>query len=154
MLTNIDGMFLAKPISSICSLYLRWAHLLSSCSGASRLLSIVIINYRSCDAAMWKPQVAIRAWSPSFMKLLLQRQLEFHHSIWSAQEVSSVCAHIHSQPPTSALSVPSLEQFSMPGFPALPCLFPSNLSICKFHCKFHKINGIGKVAITVIVYCR
>jgi len=44
------------------------------------------------------------------MKLLLQRQLEFHHSIWSAQEVGSVCAHIHSQPPTSALSVPSLEQ--------------------------------------------
>jgi len=44
------------------------------------------------------------------MKLLLQRQLEFYHSIWSAQEEGSVCAHIHSQPPTSALSVPSLEQ--------------------------------------------
>jgi len=29
------------------------------------------------------PQAAIRAW-PSFKKLLLQRQLEFHHSIWSA----------------------------------------------------------------------
>jgi len=42
----------------------------------------------------------------------------------------------------------------MPGFPALPCLSPSNLSICKFHCKFHNINGNGKVAIAVIVYCR
>jgi len=36
------------------------------------------------------------------------KMLEFHQSIWSVQEVGSVCAHIHSQ--SRALSVPSLEQ--------------------------------------------
>ena len=53
------------------------------------------------------PQVAIRAWPPSFKKLLLQSQLEFHHSIWSCVCVclrDCVCACIHTSP-TSCLMV-------------------------------------------------
>ena len=152
-----------SPPFSVCA-YAKHVNC-PSCSGASRLLSIVIINNQSCDATMWKPQVAIRAWAPLLKKLLLRRQLEFYHSIWSAwiRQCVSVCAYVWrvcdvcvcvhasivSHQLQCCLSL-HWSDLSMPCFAALSCLSPSNLRICTFH----KINDIDKVTITVIIYCR
>ena len=103
---------------------------------------------------MWEPQVAIRAWPP-FRKLLLQSQLEFHHSAWSSQVCVPTCdclcvhAFVVSHKLQHCLSLYWSNPL-MPCFTALPCLSPSNHSICTFH----KINDIDKIIIAVIIYRR